>query len=66
MKGLIAHKAGDGGLANLLCDDDDVPVVEFMGDVLDGVLAAVLAPGHEAHILLVELDVDLSQAIHWL
>jgi hypothetical protein len=60
MKGLIAHETGNGGLANLLRDYNNVPVVELMRDVLDRILAPALTPAHHAQILFVQPDVNLG------
>lgn len=49
----------------MLCDYNNVPVVKLMGDVLDGIFAFVISPGHDTKIFLVEPDVDFGQAIHF-
>jgi hypothetical protein len=65
MEGLVTHETSNGGLANLLGNYDNVPVVEFVGDVLNGILAAIIAPVHETKIFLIQPDINLSEAIHY-
>lgn len=65
MQRLITHKTGDRGLTNLLCDNDDVPVVKLMRDVLDRVFSAIFAPGQQPHIIFVKLNVDFGETIHY-
>ena len=70
MDGLVAHETGNGGFADLLGDYDYVPVVKLVRDVLDGVFATEFAGrgfavlNHLAHVLLVQSNVYLGQAIH--
>jgi hypothetical protein len=65
MEGLVTHETGNGGLANLLGNYDNVPVVEFVGDVLNGILAPIIASAHDTKIFLIQPDINLSEPIHY-
>lgn len=64
MKSFIAHKARYGRFTNLLRNYDNIPVIEFMRNVFDGVFIRFLPFEHCIHILLIQFDVNLSQPIH--
>jgi len=37
LKGLFSHKTSNRRFTNLLCNNNDVPIVELVGNVLDGI-----------------------------
>ena len=63
MDGLLRNEGGDGGLADLLADYDNIPVVELVGDEFDGVLGGSVVADEGAH-LIEEPDVDFGQGVH--
>lgn len=63
-KCFFSHKACYRRLSNLLGNNDNVPIVELMRDVLDGIFIWLLMFYQLSHILI-KLDVNFSQSIHY-
>lgn len=63
LKGLLTHETGNGGFTNLLGNYNNVPIVEFMRDVLYGIFLRFLVFHQLSHIFI-QLYVNLSQPIH--
>ncbi len=59
MEGLISHETSNRGLTNLLGNNDNIPIIELMRDILDWILFGFLGLDHHAHIFI-EFYVDFG------